>query len=91
MSDADIRRFVPALRRAWDSLQAEAFSELGKGAITGAELCAYLRRSIEGRSERNRTVRDWNRLPARAQAEALLAAFPAESYSRRPPPNGRMG
>ena len=54
------------------------------------ELRDHLQKSIEGCSDRNRAVRAWNRLSPEAKREALLAAFPAETYCRRLPPNGRM-
>jgi hypothetical protein len=88
MNDTDGRRFIPALRRAWDALQAEAFSELGKRVISGEELRTYLGKSLGSRSERNRSVRAWNRLSPEAKREALTAAFPGDSYSRTLPADG---
>jgi hypothetical protein len=88
VNDTDGRRFVPALRKAWESLQSEAFSELGQRIISGADLRAYLGKSLAARGERNRSVRAWNRLPPAARDAALLAAFPGESYSRTPPSIG---
>ncbi len=88
MNDAANDRFVPALRRAWQRLEAEAFSELGRDTISGTELRAYLKMSIGARGEKNRSVRAWNRLPEAAKSEALLVAFPERSYARTPPANG---
>jgi hypothetical protein len=91
MSEAVNDRFVPALRRAWRTLEAEAFSELGRRAISGAELRAYLGKSLASRSEDNRSVKSWNALPPEERDAALVAAFPAESYTQTPPTNGRSG
>jgi hypothetical protein len=88
MSDSDIRRFVPALRRAWAAMQAVAFGSMGRWVISGAELRAYLGGSLAIRDERNRSVRAWNRLSPEARAGALRAAFPDGPYPRTEPPNG---
>jgi hypothetical protein len=91
MGSENKNRFIPALRKAWSSMQTGAFFEMGKDEVTGAELRVFLLKSIETRSEKNRSVRAWNTLSPEAKDEALLAAFPNATYTRETIPEEGAG
>ena len=82
MSDDNKQRFIPALRRAGETRRGDAFAAMGKEEISGAELRAFVQKSIDSRSEQNRSVRDWNLLSPEAKAEAWVTAFPEATYRR---------
>jgi hypothetical protein len=88
MSSTDGRRFVPALRRAWEAIRGRVHHELGKRVISGAELRAYLGESLAARGEPNRSVRAWNAMGPDVRGAVLRVAFPDESYALAPPANG---
>jgi hypothetical protein len=85
MSSTDALRFVPALRRTWETLRGKAYYELGKRTISATELRAYLGESLAARDEPNRSVRAWNASEPDVQGEALRTAFPDGSYTLTPP------